>query len=399
MTTVQQAETIINSEAKDFGTETIYFEQALGRVLAEDLLADRDLPPCDRVTMDGIAINFEIFEQGIRTFTIKAIQAAGDAPQVINQPDECIEIMTGAALPAGTDTVVRYEDLEIKDGKATIIINQLVKGQSIHHQGKDKLRGEIVAPANQLITPALIHMAASTGKDQLVVKRLPRIVILSSGDELVEVTETPAPHQIRRSNNYHIKAALSYYGINADMQHLPDNATIIKNSITTCIQLYDVLILSGGISMGRFDYIPQALEDCGVTQRFHKVQQRPGKPFWFGKHLNETLVFALPGNPVSTFMCLRRYFIPWLENSLGISQTKSFAMLDADFTFKPALQYFLQVKLRVDQYARLLATPVEGNGSGDYANLLSTDAFMELPLERDHFNKGECFEIWPFRNG
>jgi molybdopterin molybdotransferase len=126
------------------------------------------------------------------------------------------------------------------------------------------------------------------------------------------------------------------------------------------------------------------------------VKQRPGKPFWFGSHDNGALVFALPGNPVSTFMCLHRYLLPWLEKSLGIAQQKVYAVLNEDFTFQPALQYFLQVKLVVDEHARLVAIPVEGNGSGDFANLLDTDAFMELPLERNNFTKGEVHRIWKF---
>ena len=397
MITVQQAEKIINDQSKDFGTEDIYFENALGRVLAEDLCADRDLPPYNRVTMDGIAISFAAFENGIRTFDIVATQAAGDTPFEIDSPKECIEIMTGAALPSSTDTIIRYEDISINNGTATVNVDSVIKGQSIHYKGKDKLKSEVVAAAHQIITPALINMAAAVGRHQLSVKCLPKVVVISSGDELVEVSETPTPFQIRRSNNYNIKAALKSYCINADMLHIPDNADITKRQIALCLQQYDVLILSGGISMGKFDYIPKALEECNVEKLFHKVQQRPGKPFWFGKHQNEALVFALPGNPVSTFMCLHRYFIPWLEKSLGIARTKSFAILNEDFTFNPALQYFLQVKLQINERAQLIATPVEGNGSGDFANLLGTDAFMELPLDRNNFAKGEVYEVWRFK--
>ena len=127
------------------------------------------------------------------------------------------------------------------------------------------------------------------------------------------------------------------------------------------------------------------------------MQQRPGKPFWFGKHANGVLVFAFPGNPVSTFMCLHRYFSPWLERSLGIVSRKVFAELNEDVTFSPALQYFAQVKLKICKHGHVHATPMEGHGSGDFANLLDTDAFMELPLEQSIFKKGEVYRIGPFK--
>lgn len=396
MITVTLAEQIILSEAKDYGTENIYFENALQRVLAEDIHADRDLPPYNRVTMDGIAINFSAYQKGIRSFKIIATQAAGDEPAEIKNEGECIEIMTGAALPATTDTVIRYEDLQISNGIATVQTNDIEKSQNIHARGRDKKKDETVAAAGTFITPALIQMAASVGKKDLLIKKLPRVVIISSGDELVEVNETPTPYQIRKSNNYTIKAALCNYRINADMLHIPDDAAITQQQIEKCLQQYDVIILSGGVSEGKFDYIPAALETCGVKKLFHKVQQRPGKPFWFGKHANGVLVFAFPGNPVSTFMCLHRYFFLWLEKPTGIVQQKMFAKLSEDFVFKLQLQYFLQVKLHTNENAEMLATPVAGNGSGDFANLLDTDAFMELPLERNNFTKGEVFRIWKF---
>ena len=397
MITVEEADKIIQSQAKDFGTESIPFEDALGRVLAEDLFADRDLPPYNRSTLDGIAIKYNSLKKGIRSFHIKATQAAGDVPVEISNADECIEIMTGAALPNSADTVIGYEDVEIKNGIAFIKEKLINSRQGVHEKGKDKLKNELVAEKNRIITPALISMAASVGKSKLLVKKLPKAVVVSSGDELVNVDAMPSPFQIRRSNNYAIAAALKKYNVNADMLHLPDDPEIIKQKIDECLQKYDVIILSGGISMGKFDYIPKALEELSVHKLFHKVKQRPGKPFWFGAHDNGAVVFALPGNPVSTFMCLYRYVFPWLKASLGLILAETrYAILAADFSFKPALQYFLQVKLVFDNEGRLLAKPVEGNGSGDFANLLNADAFMELPLEQNNFTKGEVFRIWPF---
>ena len=397
MTTVEQAEQIILSQLRNYGTETVNFEQALGYVLAEDIIADRDLPPFNRVTMDGIAITYNAIEQGINTFNIKATQAAGDEPVGIDNAEECIEIMTGAALASSLDTIIRYEDLEINNGVAKLLLAEVKRGQNIHLKGKDKREGDVVAATDQLITPAIIGLVASVGKKEILVKKLPKVMIISSGDELVDVADTPSDYQIRRSNNYTIKAVLKQRGLNADMLHIPDDHGIIKQQIQYCLQSYDVILLSGGVSMGKFDYIPQALEDLQVEKLFHKVQQRPGKPFWFGKQENGALVFAFPGNPVATFMCLHRYFLLWLNATIGLTKEASvYAILDQDITFMPPLTYFLQVKLTYTELGVLSARPIEGNGSGDFANLADTDAFMKLPMERNEFKKGEVYEVIRF---
>ena len=398
MITVEQAEQLIQAQVKDFGSESIPFESALGRALAEDITADRDLPPFNRVTMDGIAVSYKSIEQGIIAFRIKATQAAGDLPVDVENEDECIEIMTGAALPQSVDTVIRYEDVDIQNGIATPHPVNINKSQSLHLKGADKKKGEIVANTGQLITPAIISLAASVGKVKLLVKKMPRVVIISSGDELVNVDELPSPIQIRKSNSYTIKAILSQHNLTADLLHIPDDLEITKQKIAHCLEDYDVLLMTGGISMGKFDHIPKALEEMQVKTIFHKVHQRPGKPFWFGRHDNGVMVFAFPGNPVATFMCLHRYFLPWLNASQELSdKLPVYAILNQDFIFKPALQYFLQVKLNFNEQGQILASPIEGNGSGDFANLADTDAFMELPMEKDDFKKGEVFRIWPFK--
>jgi len=398
MTTVEQAEKLIQEQVLDFGTEKVPFEAALGRSLAEDIRADRDLPPFNRVTMDGIAINYQSVENRILSFRIKATQAAGDNPVDIDQPDECIEIMTGAALPSSVDTVIPYENISIDNGVATIIPTNTIKGQNLHLKGADKKQGDIVITKGQLITPALTGIAASVGKTELLVKKFPRVVVISSGDELINVDEQPSPIQIRKSNSYTIQAVLHQYNLNVDLLHIPDDPAVTREKLTSCLDNYDVILMTGGISMGKFDYIPKALDEIGVKTIFHKVSQRPGKPFWFGKHDKGVLVFAFPGNPVATFMCLHRFFLPWLSASQGLSEKSAvYAVLGQDFTFKPDLQYFLQVKLKFSDKGQIIAEPIAGNGSGDFANLADTDAFMELPKERDEFKQSEAFRIWPFK--
>jgi molybdopterin molybdotransferase len=397
MITVEEAEKIILQQATDYGAEIVPFDLALGRVLAENIVADRDLPPFNRVTMDGVAINYEAIENGVSTFRIKATQAAGDEPVDIEEHTECVEIMTGAMLPGSTNTVIRYEDLELRAGLATLVTNEIRRGQNVHYKGKDKKQDDLVAAIGEVITPALIGLLASVGESELRVKKLPRVAILSSGNELVDVHQEPGPFQIRKSNSHTVKAVLKQQGLDADMLHLPDDKQVIVEQLKTCLENYDVILLSGGVSMGKFDHIPRALEELHINQLFHKVSQRPGKPFWFGKHEKGQLVFAFPGNPVAVFMCLHRYFLPWLQASLGEKERPAIkAVLSNRIIFNFPLKYFLQVKLYYNEYCQLMATPVEGNGSGDFANLADADAFMELPLEKNEFKKGEAFKIYKF---
>ncbi len=397
MITVESATAIVLANALPLPDELVPMHLATGRVLREPLLADRDFPPFDRVSMDGIAISFANFEAGQRRFFIEKIQAAGAPQLALAQTENCIEVMTGAMLPQGTDAVIRYEDLSIDAGFTTIHLEKVQRRQNIHEQGVDRKKGETIVVEGKLISPTELGVAATIGKSQLRVAAPPRVCVLSSGDELVEVDETPLPHQIRKSNVHVMAAVLGTWGLASDLLHLPDDPAAIETTLGDCLKKYDVLLMSGGVSMGKFDHIPAALERLGVRKLFHKISQRPGKPFWFGRS-EGTVVFAFPGNPVSSFMCLHRYFRPWLRASQGLQAIENqYAVLAENYIFKPDLTYFLQVKLAAGQYGRTLATPVTGQGSGDLANLVDSDAFIELPLERQEFKQGEAFPIWRFR--
>ena len=390
---------MIQSVSRDYGCEIIFMESALGRVLAEDIVADRDFPAFTRSTMDGIALKFDEFNKGTRRFKIRGTQAAGDNPIDILAADECIEIMTGAAVPATADTVIRYEDLELKDGEAIVSIDKIVAGKNIHYRGADKKLGEVLAKTNQLIDAPIIGIAASVGKIRISVKKLPRIAIISSGDELTKIEEIPSAYQLRSSNGPTLKAILSRFNIEPELIHIADEPEIIKKEIGRALNCFDILLLTGGVSMGKFDYLPKAFESLGVRKHFHKVRQKPGKPFWFGEYITGSLVFAFPGNPVSSFMCMYRYFLPWLEKALGLSPNqKLFAKIDSDFQFSANLQYFLQVKLWFNELGQLIGSPVPGHGSGDHVNLMEANAFMELPEDQNNFTKEALFRVWPWKN-
>ena len=399
MITVEEAERIILENTITVTTEKVAIDAALGRVLAEDFCADRDFPPFNRVTMDGIAIQFAQLEAGDNTFEIEATAAAGNPQKSLQKAQNCIEVMTGAMIPLGTDAVIRYEDIEIKDkvARITIDLNEIKAGQNIHPQGSDRKMGNVIVPKGRKLSPAEIGVAATIGKYEILVQRKLRAVVISTGEEIVPITEIPLPHQIRTSNGFALQASLKNWGLETENILLPDNQNIIEQKITEFIETFDILILSGGVSAGKFDFVPQALENQGIKKFFHKVSQRPGKPFWFGKSANGTMVFALPGNPVSTFMCLNRYFKKWLDASQGIENQQLMAELTEDFKFKPELTFFLQVKLSYAPTGKVLATPVEGHGSGDLANLVEADAFIELPLRHELFKKGEIFKAFVYR--
>jgi len=395
--TVEKANQLIAENARDFGMEAIPLEEGIGRVLREPIIADRDFPPYDRVTMDGIAIQFEDYRSGTRSFKISGVAAAGAEKMMLQSPNECLEVMTGAIIPDGLDTVIQYEHLAIKDRIASLQVEGVNKRQNIHFKGMDRKQGdEVIHPGKKISSPE-IGVCATVGKQQIEVSRLPRTIIVSSGDELVEIDEIPEAHQIRRSNVYRLKAVLNHYHIQADTAHLPDRYEPIVRKLEQLLSAYELIILSGGISRGKFDFLPEALEEVGVKKYFHRVAQRPGKPFWFGSK-EETTVFALPGNPVSSFMCVQQYFKPWLDRCLQLKpQPKPKAVLGKDVVFKPDLTYFLEVKLNYSDEGQLTANPVKGNGSGDLANLVYADAFMVLPGEKSKFFKGEVYPVIFYR--
>lgn len=399
MITVEEATRLICQDRIELATEKVALPNAIGRLLAEPLLADRDFPPFHRVTMDGIAIHFSAFEAGNRSFAIEAMQTAGMPVLSLQNAHHAVEVMTGAVLPIGTDTVIRYEDLEIQDNLAKLAIPTITKGQNIHPQGSDKKAGELLVPQGRMLSAAEIGIAATIGKPNLLVKKLPEIAMISTGDEIVPVDKTPLPHQIRSSNASAIAALLSKWHINVETFHLPDQSEKMAAALAGYLQKFDAILLTGGVSEGKLDYVPGVLAALGVEKIFHKVQQKPGKPLWFGKSKEGTTVFALPGNPVSALMCAVRYVEPWLRANLSLPPIqKEGAILKEEVLFKPDLTYFVQVQLEKEENGCLWAKPIEGKGSGDLANLVAADGFLELPAAQTTHSSGAVYPLWKYRS-
>lgn len=396
----QEALKTILEHSQNYGVEKIPFSEASGRVLKEEVYADRDFPPFNRVAMDGVAVQTSQFESGRRTFVIEGVQPAGSPQLSLLNEEHCIEVMTGAVLPENVDTVIPYELTTISNGIATLNIEELTHFQNIHPKGKDQHKDAVILRENTVLSPAEIGVLTTVGISEVTVAKVPKVMIVSTGDELVDVHETPSEYQIRRSNVYTLQAMLKEQHIHADTAHIADDKQALKKAISRMLDSYDVLLFSGAVSKGKFDFIPEILDELGVEKLFHKVAQRPGKPFWFGQKVgeeNSKVVFAFPGNPVSTFVSCLKYFMPWYRKSLGLSFKSKFAVLNETISFKKPLTYFLQVQIK-NEAGVLKAHPVQGNGSGDLANLVLSDAFMQLPADKTEFKKGEVYPIIPFRN-
>ncbi|MDF1697499.1 MAG: molybdopterin molybdotransferase MoeA [Saprospiraceae bacterium] len=394
MISTEEALQLVLASASKLDPENVATTQAIGRVLAEDIFADRQMPPFDRVTMDGIAICFASYQDETTLFPIEAVGPAGAPQLTLKDASYCIEIMTGASLPKGTDTVVRYEDLD-KSEAGVRILKPVRKGQNIHWKGSDHSENSILLKAGLEIKAIDINVLATVGKSSVNVMKSPKVAVISSGDELVDIDHTPAEYQIRKSNVHMISARLNQLGVESKCFHFKDKEEEIFSEMTTILDQYDVLVMSGGVSKGKFDFIPEVLDRIGFKKGFHKVAQRPGKPFWFGTKEEKT-VFAFPGNPVSTLACFQKYFLPWLEKTTGQVFPILKVVLSEDVLFKPSLTYYAQAFIEQKSDGRFYATVSHGNGSGDIVNPSSMHGFLEFPPEKELFKAGEIFDFRPF---
>jgi molybdopterin molybdotransferase len=351
-----------------------------GRILRAALRAERDAPPFDRVAMDGIAFRHEA--ENRRRFRIAGVQSAGSPALSLAAAHDCIEVMTGAILPRGCDTVVPIEDLRIADGHAELDRDcQPSPWRHVHRRGSDARAGDLLLQAGTRLSAPEIAIAASAGLAELPVSRGLGIAVISTGDELVEPGRPILEHQVRRSNSYGLAAALTLAGFPpASDLHLADREDAIRSAVGDALDRHDVLVLSGGVSAGRFDYVPGVLASLDIRPHFHGIAQRPGRPMWFGTNRAGKAVFALPGNPVSVLVCLSRYVLPALRRMVSApAQPPRPVVLARDFRFEKALTCFLPVALGYDELGRTTAEPRPTQGSGDFIALAGTGGFVELP--------------------
>ncbi len=392
-----QAQRRVLDEVLPCSVEWHKLEQTTGAILAEDVVAGSDIPPFDRVAMDGIAIRYQDFVTGGSVFSRQGQQIAGEKSKILKEEGSAIEVMTGSVLPEGADTVVRYEDFEIS-GDSILLQEglQIVHGQNVHKKGSDKPAGALLVEAGNKITPSIVGILASQGLTKVKCKVLPKVQILATGDELVPVGKTPKSHQIRMSNPYLVKSALISLGVDARVGHMEDNPNRMRRQLKKYLRNADIIVVSGAVSMGKFDYLPEVALDLGFEEVFHGVKQRPGKPFWFGKKEGKVL-FGFPGNPVSTAACTAYYLVPFVKAILGMMESSHFKVctLAADVAFAPPMTRLMPVSLYDGMDGMCYAVPIEGNGSGDYAGIASVHGFAELEADMSLFPKGMLVRVFP----
>lgn len=393
MISVKKAEGLILGQTISLGSEKIELTQGVGRILCSEIQAERNGPPFDRIAMDGIAIVYSQIEND--SFNCEGMQAAGMPQLVLKNKVNCLEVMTGAMLPKGCDTVIQFENTEKEGDRYKIIDKEKVKEkQNIHFCGQDFSQNDLLLPKDYQLKIPDIAVAASEGKDELNVYKSPKIALITTGSELVEINEIPLAHQIRMSNRYTAETLLRSKGIHDITRiHLLDDEKQSESVLSDCFSKFDVLILSGGVSKGKKDYIPECLKKLGVQIHFHRIAQKPGKPMLFGSREN-CRIFAMPGNPASMLVCTVRYFLPWYYACMKMNRKPVNVKLTSSIKRKGSLTLFSPVRVYSNEKAELIAELVKNNGSGDYYHLSQSNGFIEIPGDKETVSEGDIFEYF-----
>ena len=375
---VEEADAVLRSSTPDVVTEQIALPDAVGRVLAQPVVAEGAQPPFDRVMMDGVATRWQPVMPAV--LRVAGAQMAGMHGQVLEDAGSCIEVSTGAVLPEGCDCIVPIEQLERTAGGYALRATAVpVAGRFIHRRGSDCAAGTPVLAPGIHIGPPQMALLAANGVARVTVARLPKVAIVATGDELVDVDAALPPGRIRRSNDLALMAALQAAGLGrASLHHLADDPALLAEALGRLLASHATLVLSGGVSMGQRDYLPNTLEALGVRCHFHGIAQRPGKPMWFGVGPQGQRVFALPGNPVSSLVCLIRYVRPALLAGMGAAPAAPEQVSLATTLPAFALAQFIPVHLRDDGAGNAVAEPVASRNSGDFTALAGTAGVLEL---------------------
>ena len=385
----KEAFRIVKNQFPNLRDESVALASSSGRELAENIYSDRDQPPFHRVMMDGYAFQIAAWEKGIREFYVEGIQAAGEAPLTLKEESGCIEIMTGAVLPNDCSVVIQYEKSIRKENSVQFQIEEVKHFQNIHAKGFDKKFGEIILKEGTVIGPLEMACLASVGKARVKVKKRLNIAIVSTGNELVEVHETPCEFEIRSSNLEMLQSLLKPYCDQVSVFRLSDDEQETTHFIQHELENFDIVCFSGGVSKGKYDFVAKALEGNGIQKHFHGVKQKPGKPFFFGSK-NETVVFAFPGNPMSVLHCATRYLIPQLNNN-SIEE----AQLKTTYTNRSALTVYLPAFISTYKNGIRMAELILQNGSGDFMGATGANGFAEV-LPNQEVKESEVISFYKF---
>lgn len=395
MISYQEALEIITGTASRMEKETAPCENVIGRVLAESVEADEDVPPFDNSAMDGFAVIHRDLKITPATLDVIGEIQAGVPPSTPLSPGSCIRIMTGAPVPDGTTAVVPVE-WTTTENDSIIVSKQPEMGQHIRRAGEDIRKGDVVIDEGKVVTPPVIGLLAIAGRSSVAVYRKPRVAIIATGDEIVEPGTPLAPGKIRNSNGPTLAAQVSTSGgqpfgplVARDTRHDVDK-TLDKAMEA------DVLVFAGGVSVGEYDFVQEALEKRGLQTRFWRVRQRPGKPLLFGT-LEGKPVFGLPGNPVSASVCFEVYVRPLLGIMTGRADP-------SPASFHARLAHRIEKKEGLHYFARAVTTMNDGHiqvsmAGPQASNIFSTmeraNCLAHLPENRDALEAGEMVLVSP----
>ncbi len=389
MIRITEAKEKLKAITKKLPTEKVKLENALGKILANDVLSPMDVPPFDNSAMDGYAI---LLDNKIEQYTITKNIKAGNTKIVKIKAGEAARIFTGAPIPAVADTVVQQEMVQRMDEKIQIISDTITKGEHIRLRGSQCMKGNVIINKDTKITPGTVGLLSSVGITEVSVYREPKVSVIITGDELVQPGKKLRAGEIYNSNQYAITAYLQLLGINyTNFYHAKDTLTEMQNCIKQAIQECDVLIITGGISVGEYDFVKPALENAGVKELFYKVKQKPGKPLFVGTKKHQ-LIFALPGNPAAVISCFNQYVKPCLLQMKGEQNTFSNAVsipLAHDWEKKSPLANILKAEVKNASVSIL-----QGQDSFNLQAFSNANAFVVL-YENDRFvKKGELVEVY-----
>jgi len=387
MISVEEALARLLAPLQVLPAEQISISDAVGRVLAEDVAARRTQPPFAASAMDGYAVRAADVEKVPANLKIVAEIPAGAGFGGIIGKGEAARIFTGAPLPEGADTIVIQEDTE-RDGDAVRVVEGAKKGTYVRRAGLDFAEGDVLLHAGARMTPRHVGLAAAMNRPWLFVYRRPAVGILSTADEVVMPGDPIGPHQIVSSNALALAAFVTACGgVPVGLGNAPDDADALRR-FAAGARGVDLLVSTGGVSVGEHDLVRGVLSEDGLEIDFWEIAMRPGKPLMSGSYRG-TPMLGLPGNPVSTLVCLIRYVIPAIAEAMGTQRMLPERMaLAAPVTFQPPLTYFLPVTIEHDDWGRPWANPRPPNGSGDFLSLAGTDGFVELPPGPNTYAKG-----------
>lgn len=367
--------------------------EAAGYVLAEAIYSPLDMPAFPQSAMDGYAFAYASVQEGVPLLVSHVIQAGSSQLPVV-KPGEAVRIFTGAPVPAGADTVVMQEKVAVEGNKIVVLDADLKRGANVRPKASQTAKGELAASAGTRLSAGALGFLASLGLANVKVYAAPKVGILLTGKELVKPGEPLQMGKVYESNSVTLRAALSGAGISPQLvRHVDDEEALIAAAVEEGLSSCNLLLITGGISVGDYDFVHKALQQADVTPIFYKVKQRPGKPIYCGRR-GDTLVFGLPGNPASVLSCFYQYVVPAVRQMKGLSwgtENQVMKSLSADFTKKAGLTFFMKAKMEKEQ-----VTILQAQESYKMNAFVESNCMVELAEEAQELQQGTQVRVYPF---